>query len=89
MKTVVLYKGPSVNIPHSNADTNTNGSCRNGVSLKTGFNWYKNNSMVEIVSHVVNPPVPLEQGNCTQLQGLFVSQYFNLTFMDPCIVIIF
>jgi hypothetical protein len=72
---VVLHTGLSINVPQLNGDTNSlKGSCRNGVSLKAGFNWFKYSSMVDILKHIVNPPVPKEQGNCTQLERLLVSQ---------------
>jgi hypothetical protein len=59
MKMVALYTGPSINIPHLNADSKTlKGSCRNGVSLKAGLNWFKYSSMVDILNDTVNPPFP-------------------------------
>jgi hypothetical protein len=75
IKMAVLHKGPSINIPQLNGDTNSlKWSCRNAVSLKEGFSWFKYSSMVDILKHIVNPPVPKEQGNCTQLERLLVSQ---------------
>lgn len=82
-EVVVLYTGPSINATHLNADTNTlKGSCRNCVSLKAGFNWFKYSSMVDILNRIVNPPFPWEEGNCTPLERLFVSQeplFYNIS----------